>query len=217
GAQAGEAQGVNSTAGTDGNAGAGSVPSVGSTGATAPTASGTLPGSEPTTAPSTSEGQPPLTSGETPGADDDPATQPDDGVGGSTEPASCTVTIDSSEISEAIATVGIVTFSTDAPSVSSARIEFGLEGSFEMTAPVDLDEPGYRTLLLGMKQTRVYTYRVVVDTGSGECTSDDQSIETEALPNILPELEVNNFAPDELQGGFVSTGQYQARGGNTSP
>ncbi len=156
---------------------------------------------------------PPTTSGTSEGTDDDAA-----GSGGGTAPLdACEVTVDSAEISAAIATVGIVTFSTDATSVASARIEFGLEGSFEMIAPVDLDEPDYRTLLLGMKQSRVYTYRVVVETADGECTSDEHSIETESLPNVLSVLEVDNIEPEKLQGGFVSTGQYQARGGETSP
>jgi hypothetical protein len=128
----------------------------------------------------------------------------------------CTITVND-EISSAIATVGIVRFSTDAAAVSSARIEFGLDTSYGMTAPVDLAEPEYRTLLLGMKQNREYHYRVVVNEGADECASADRTIMTGALPNILPELDVVNFDREALAGGFVMTGQYQAMGGETSP
>jgi hypothetical protein len=120
----------------------------------------------------------------------------------------CTITVND-EISSAIATVGIVRFSTDAATVSSARIEFGLDTSYGMTAPVDLAEPEYRTLLLGMKQNREYHYRVVVNEGADECATADRTIMTGALPNILPDLDVVNFDREALAGGFVMTGQYQ--------
>lgn len=127
----------------------------------------------------------------------------------------CTITV-SDEISSAIATVGIVTFSADV-AVTSARIEFGLDTSYGMTAPVDLAEPEYRTLLLGMKQNREYHYRVVVNEGASECAGADRTIMTGALPNILPELDVVNNDRDALAGGFIMTGQYQAMGGQNSP
>lgn len=139
------------------------------------------------------------------------------GTGGSAGASSaCTITVND-ELSSAIATVGIVTFSTDSTTVSSARIEFGLDTSYGMTAPVDLEEPEYRTLLLGMKQNREYHYRVVVNEGAAECASPDRTIMTGALPNILPALDVVDFDREALAGGFVMTGQYQARGGDTSP
>ncbi len=128
----------------------------------------------------------------------------------------CTIQINA-EVSEVIPTVGIVTFSTDLGTVESARIDFGLDTTYGMTAPVDLAEPDYRTLLLGMKQVNDYHYRVVLEGGGVECASADMSITTGALPNVLPELDVENIAPEQLQGGFLMTGQYQARGGETSP
>lgn len=137
---------------------------------------------------------------------------------GDTAPAaegSCTITLNA-EVSEAIQTVGIVTFSADV-SVDQARIEFGLDTNYGMTAPVDLSEPEYRTLLLGMKQSREYHFRIVVESGGAECASADQTLMTGLLPNILPQLDVNTIAPEALWGGFLETGQYQARGGDTSP
>ncbi len=120
------------------------------------------------------------------------------------------------ELSEAIPTVGIVTFSTDMP-VETGRIEFGLDTTYGMTAPVELQEPNYRTLLLGMKQVHEYHYRIIVEGGGTECVSPDMTVTTGALPNVLPDLDVTNFEPEKLQGGFFMTGQYQAQGGSTSP
>jgi hypothetical protein len=137
------------------------------------------------------------------------------GSGGGT-PAACTVTADA-ELSSAIPTVGIVTFTTDLAGVDQARIEFGLDTTYGMTAPVDLDEPAYRTLLLGMKQERDYHYRIVVGSGDTECASEDFTITTGDLPGNLPPIEVINHQPEALAGGFLMTGQYQAMGGAASP
>jgi hypothetical protein len=135
------------------------------------------------------------------------------GAGGSSV---CTIT-PTSELSSAIATVGIVTFTTDLPGVTEARIEFGLDTAYGMTAPVDLAEPNYRTLLLGMKQMRDYHFRIVVKNGTTECAGPDQTIRTGSLPNILPSLDVTTIDRAALFGGFVMTGQYQAQGGANSP
>lgn len=134
----------------------------------------------------------------------------------SAAPGSCSIQIES-EVSSAIATVGIVTFTTTLDSFDEGRIEFGLDTSYGMVAPVDLAEPSFRTLLLGMKQTRDYHFRVVLTSGGEECASDDQTITTGSLPNALPELEVNTIDPEGRAGGFILTGQYQAMGGDTSP
>ncbi len=140
------------------------------------------------------------------------------GVGGAagSGTSACTIT-SKSEISSAIATVGIVTFTTDLASVDRARIDFGLDATYGMTAPVDLAEPNYRTLLLGMKQTRTYHFRIVVGSGTTECNGPDQTIATGPLPNNLPTLEVTNIRREALAGGYVQTGQYQANGGPNSP
>lgn len=123
----------------------------------------------------------------------------------------------SAEISSKIATVGIVTFTTTVASPDRARIDFGLDTTYGMTAPVSLTEPNYRTLLLGMKESREYHYQIVVGSGATECSSGDLTITTGALPNILPSLDVTNIQPEALAGGFVMTGQYQAQGGQNSP
>jgi len=113
--------------------------------------------------------------------------------------------------------VGIVEFSTDLDGLSEAHIDFGLDTSYGMSAPVDLNAPDYRTLLLGMKQRQTYHFRVVATGSSGQCQSPDQTIETGSLPNGLPTIGVttSSGAEDSLYGGFLLTGAY-VRGGGAS-
>lgn len=96
----------------------------------------------------------------------------------------------SASVSAKIATVGVVEWSSELGAIDDAHIEFGLDTSYGMTAPVDLDEPNHRTLLLGMKGERTYHFRIVADTPDGECTSDDHELETGPIANGLPKLTV---------------------------
>src|SRR5580704_11047187 len=63
-------------------------------------------------------------------------------------------------VSPMISTVGIVTFTTVLPAPTEAHINFGLDTSYGMTAPVDLTQPSYRTLLLGMKPSKQYHFQL---------------------------------------------------------
>jgi hypothetical protein len=114
---------------------------------------------------------------------------------------SCTISA-THTVSEAIPTVGIVTFTTDLSAVTAARIEFGLDTSYGMEAPVDLTEPNYRTLLLGMKQRSDYHYRVVASSAAGECASEDYTLTTESLPNSLPDINVTGKGTGFLHSCF---------------
>src|SRR5690606_2623203 len=75
-------------------------------------------------------------------------------------------------------TVGIVTWSVELGSVDSATIEFGLDTTYGTAAPVDLTAEGFRTLLLGMKPSSTYHFRVVAMAGGTTYVSDDYSIDT---------------------------------------
>ena len=123
------------------------------------------------------------------------------GAGGGT-PVSCTITATAS-VSTAIPTVGIVTFTTDLTGLTAASIEFGLTTAYGMTAPVNLTEPSYRTLLLGMKTSRPYHFRVVARAGQSECASADSTLMTGALGSNLPTVmrTTNNAAA--LAGGYL--------------
>ena len=132
------------------------------------------------------------------------------GTTGSGGSGSCTVTVLSSSLSTKISTVGIVTFSTTASSPTEAHIDFGLDTGYGMTAPVDLAATGYRTLLLGMKTSKTYHYRIsVTGKDGGSCTSTDTTLATGALPNgKLPALTVTTKNASALYGGFLVTGQF---------
>ena len=127
------------------------------------------------------------------------------GSGGAT--GDCTFTPSISR-STKIGTVGIVTFTTTLPSPTSAEINFGLDTSYGMTAPVDLTQPDYRTLLLGMKASRAYHLQIVASNGSDSCASGDYTLNTGALLNGLPVPTITTNNTAALYGGFLVTGQY---------
>ena len=132
-------------------------------------------------------------------------------TGGSGPQTSCTFTVTPS-LSPRIPTVGIVEFTTDLAGMTEARIEFGRDTSYGMSAPVDLTATNYRTLLLGMKPDTMYHFRVVASAPSGQCTGTDNMIETGARANTLPTFTVDTMNPAGLAPGFLLTGQYQGAG-----
>lgn len=120
----------------------------------------------------------------------------------------CGLTVDSYDLSEAISTVGIVEWSANG-TVSSAEIQFGpAGGNFTMTAPVDLNEPNYRTLLLGMKPESEYQFQIVAQVGGQSCTSETLSLSTGPVSNFVPNITKSG------QGGlpgFYVTVEYGAQ------
>jgi hypothetical protein len=129
-------------------------------------------------------------------------------TGGNVGSGDCTFTVNSSTSSK-IPTVGIVEWSVDMSSLSSAHIEFGLDTGYGLTAPVDLAEPNYRTLLLGMKGSRTYHFRVVASGSSGDCASGDYTLETGALSNQLRAVDVTTHNASALAGGYIITSEWQ--------
>jgi len=125
------------------------------------------------------------------------------------DPNGCVIDVDAS-ISEAISTVGIVTFTVTQGGTSltpeDASIEFGLDTAYGLTAPVDLQEPGFRTLLLGMKPAREYHFRVRATAAGTTCESPDLTLTTGPAPNLLVKPSVNVANPAALAGGYMITG-----------
>ncbi len=117
----------------------------------------------------------------------------------------CFVTIASSTLSTVIPTVGIVEWTTDLPGITEAEIEFGLDTNYGMTAPVDLNEANYRTLLLGMKAGgRIYHFRVIARAGDQVCVGEDNALPpTGEPPNSLPLLSFTPAQAEGLDGGFL--------------
>ena len=132
------------------------------------------------------------------------------GTGGGSEtggsgPVTCSINVTANSLSTEIPTVGIVEWSTDLAGLTEAQIEFGLDTGYGMTAPVDLGETDYRTLLLGMKAGgRTYHFRVVAKAGAQICTGEDNTLPpTGDPPNSLPQLTLTPAQADGLDGGFL--------------
>ncbi len=153
-------------------------------------------------------------SGGTTSAGGSPGSGGASGTGGNTTPTSCAIT-PTATISSKIGTVGIVTFTTDLSNPTSAHIDFGLDTNYGLQAPVDLSATGYRTLLLGMKQSKTYHYRIVVANGSGQCTGTDNTIVTKTLPNGLPTITVSP-ASGTTAGGYLNSCFFQGMGGGSA-
>jgi hypothetical protein len=117
-----------------------------------------------------------------------------------------------SELSTAIPTVGIVTWTTTLAALDAAHIEFGRSTSYGMTAPVDLEAPSYRTLLLGMTPATEYHFRVVASAGSESCTSADYALTTGPIANGLSLPTVVTIAPDEVAPGFLLASRFASSG-----
>lgn len=137
------------------------------------------------------------------------------GTGGGAT-ATCTIE-QSASVSPKIPTVGIVTFSTTLADIQSAQIDFGLSTAYGMTAPVDLTQPSYRTLLLGMKSEHLYHYRITATGPDGACESPDFTLMTGPLANGLVKPQVTTHDAAALAGGFLITGQYVANATGTGP
>jgi hypothetical protein len=126
------------------------------------------------------------------------------GVTGGGGMTSCTITATSTM--GTIPTVGIVTFTTSATSPTAAEIRFGLASTGPtMTAPVDLTKAMYRTLLLGMKGSSSYVYRIVVTSSAGTCMSQDYTFMTGAVPSSVPKPTVTISNAAGHAKGFIVT------------
>lgn len=123
------------------------------------------------------------------------------------DPADCTFDV-AYELSSAIASVGIVTWSTDLPGMDTAYIDFGKDTNYGLRAPVDLREPELRTLLLGMAESSEYHFRITAMAGTTGCESEDFVLETGAAPNSLLRADFEVEMPDAVMPGFIVTSIY---------
>jgi len=153
---------------------------------------------------STSGGE--STSGQDAGAETSSGSVSDDGSGEASAesevfPMSCALEVRSSELA-AIETVGVVTFTTDWIDLTSAEIHFGKTTDYGMVAPVDLEAPDYRTLLLGMTQSSTYNYRIVVRRDDEVCASENQTIQTGTLTQTG--LGMASTSPGAAEGFIIA-------------
>ena len=110
----------------------------------------------------------------------------------------------SATLSSAIPTVGIVEWSTTAPA-DSGYIEFGIDTSYGYVAPVNINAPELRTLLLGMKPSTLYHYRFVLVSDNQKCGSADNTIRSGALATGLPTLTTKRLEPASISDDFIVT------------
>ncbi len=106
-------------------------------------------------------------------------------------------------------TVGIVTWSVAATGITSAKIDFGLDTTYGLTAPVDLKQTDYRTLLLGMKPAKTYHFRISASDASKTYTSDDQTVTTGAKPSASPLTSFSVKDASSLPKGYFITSFWQ--------
>lgn len=132
----------------------------------------------------------------------------------STAGNTCGISVDSYDISAAIGTVGIVTWSATG-TIDSASIEFGpsAAGAFTMSAPVDLAEPGHKTLLLGMKGETEYSFQVKAMSGGQACTSETYSLVTGPVANAIPSIMHPTNTDGATRTGFIITSAGLGAGG----
>ncbi len=116
-------------------------------------------------------------------------------------------------LSEAIRTVGIIVFSTDLGRVDAGYVEFGLDESYGMRAPLDTSAVGYRTVLLGMHQGSEYHYRVVARSGGAVCVSEDDVLTTGFAPETIPPVSVAAISPERVASGFIVTASSRNEAG----
>jgi hypothetical protein len=124
---------------------------------------------------------------------------------GATGSGNCTITSMATQ-SAAISTVFNVAFTTDLPGVDSAHIDFGIDTTYGLTAPVDLKDA--TTPLLGMKPMKTYHYRVVVGAGATTCSGADQTVTTGPLANGMPKPMITTNNAMTLTGGFLLSEWY---------
>lgn len=126
--------------------------------------------------------------------------------------AACTIDV-TAITSETIGTVGIVSFTTDLGAVDAGYIDFGLDESYGMRAPLDLGAANFRTLLLGMTQNSEFHYRVVVKAGDQICQSADAVISTASAPSDVPTPNFSVSQADKVAPGFLVTSTNNLGGG----
>lgn len=120
------------------------------------------------------------------------------------EPTDCSFDVDV-ELSSLISTVGIVQWDVDLENLEQAFIDFGRvsdDQTFPQRAPVDLSQTRNRTLLLGMKSTAEYAFRIVANSALQTCTSETFTIQTGPPPSRLPGIDREVFDASSITHGF---------------
>ena len=108
-------------------------------------------------------------------------------------------------------TVGVVSWSLPGATITSATVEFGPDESYGVVASVDLNEDNYRTLLLGLKPTTIYHFRIVAQTDAGALASEDFTLETGEATDLV---DFSSIEIDEMshERGFIVSSFWRGDG-----
>jgi hypothetical protein len=121
----------------------------------------------------------------------------------------------SDSLSEAIATVGVVEWSTDLAGVTEARIDFDLvdpqPGELNVGSGGPIPLPDTPAFLLGMKPEREYRYRITVSADEEICVSPSQTLTTGIMEGAPTLTRETGPASDTQNVGFVLSCGYSTR------
>jgi hypothetical protein len=129
--------------------------------------------------------------------------------GGGTAP--CEFTVTANEVSAAIPTVGVVEWSLAGAPPEAAKIVYQLKNADPALlnrggeAPVPRADANHRTLLLGLKQSRDYTFHIEATRGGATCASPEYALPTTGSLAGAPTVGVSVALPAKRQPGFMVT------------
>jgi len=124
---------------------------------------------------------------------------------------SCQFTVGKNEVSAKMPTVGVVEWSLAGGPPSSAKIVYALKGAASTVlnrggeAPVQLAKANYRTLLLGLKQARDYTFHIEAVRDGQTCASSEYALPTTGSFATKPAVTVAVTQADKREPGFIVT------------
>jgi hypothetical protein len=120
-------------------------------------------------------------------------------------------TVSKNEVSPKIPTVGVVEWSLAGGTPSSAKIVYQLKNAASSVlnqggeAPVNLGKPDYRTLLLGLKQSKDYTFHIEATRNGQTCVSPDHTLPTTGSFATSPPVTVQVAQAGKREPGFIVT------------
>ena len=119
--------------------------------------------------------------------------------------------VSKNEVSSEIPTVGVVEWSLAGGAPATATIVYKLKDAPSSIlnqggqAPVNLDKPNYRTLLLGLKQSRDYTFHIEATRDGKTCVSPNYALPTTgSFPSARP-VTIQVAQADKREPGFIVT------------
>ncbi len=132
--------------------------------------------------------------------------------GASSEYGSCLeLAVSKNEVSSRIPTVGVIEWSMAGGSPSSSKIVYKLKNAASSIlnqggeAPVNLGNPNYRTLLLGLKQSEDYSFHIEAVRKGRTCVSPDYDLPTTGSFATSPSVTMDVAQAGKREPGFIVT------------